>query len=71
VQVNPIKPKLKPPGTQRLKLNCDAPLSNFAFNFNLRRYIEAYDALFSSDWSPPVNAFTPMSVDTGSPPVPR
>ena len=22
----------------RLKLECDEPLSNFAFNFNLRRY---------------------------------
>ena len=26
-----------------MKLNCDEPLSNFAFNFNLRRYTE--DAL--------------------------
>jgi len=24
-----------------LKLKCDGPLSNFAFNFNLRRYNEA------------------------------
>jgi hypothetical protein len=24
-----------------LKLKCDDPLSNFAFNFNLRRYIKA------------------------------
>jgi len=24
---------------QQLKLKCDEPLSNFAFNFNLRRYI--------------------------------
>jgi len=23
-----------------LKLKCDEPLSNFAFNFNLRRYTE-------------------------------
>jgi hypothetical protein len=38
VQVDPIKPKLKPPGTKRLKLNCDEPLSSFAFKFNLRRY---------------------------------
>ena len=38
VQVEPIKPTLKAPGTKRLKPKCDEPLSNFAFNFNLRRY---------------------------------
>ena len=38
VQVVPIKPTLKPPGTKRLKLKYDELLSNFAFNFNLRRY---------------------------------
>jgi hypothetical protein len=37
VQVEPIKPKLKPPGTKRLKLNCDILLSASAFKFNLRR----------------------------------
>ena len=26
VQVDPIRPKLRPPGTKRLKLNCDALL---------------------------------------------
>jgi len=41
VQVDPTKPKLKPPGTKRLKLKCDKLLSNFAFNFNLRRYTES------------------------------
>jgi hypothetical protein len=40
VQVDPIKPTLKPPGTKRLKLNCDVLLRNFAFNYNLRRYNE-------------------------------
>jgi len=25
---------------QRLELKCDEPLSSFAFNFNLRRYVE-------------------------------
>ena len=40
VQVDPIKPKLKPPGTKRLKLNCDVLLSTSAFKFNLRRYIK-------------------------------
>ena len=38
MQVDPIKPTLKPPGTKRLKLKCDEPLSNVAFKFNLRRY---------------------------------
>ena len=38
VQVDPIKPTLKPPGTDRLKLKYDEPPSNFAFKFNLRRY---------------------------------
>ena len=40
MQVDPIKPKLTLPGTKRLKLKCDVPLSKFAFNFNLRRYNE-------------------------------
>jgi hypothetical protein len=35
----PINFILKAPGTERLKLKCDYPLSNFAFKFNLRRYI--------------------------------
>jgi len=34
-----MKPKLKPPGTKRLKLKCDIPLSTFALNFNLCREI--------------------------------
>ena len=38
VQVQPMKSKLKAPGTKLLKLKYDNLLSNFAFNFNLRRY---------------------------------
>ena len=41
MQVDRIKPTLKSPGTKRLKLECDKPLSNFALNFNLRRYTKA------------------------------
>jgi len=41
VQVDPIKPVSKPPGTKRLKLSYDDPLSNFAFKFNMRRYTPA------------------------------
>jgi hypothetical protein len=40
VQVDPIKPESKPPGTKRLKLKCDILLSTSAFKFNLRRYTE-------------------------------
>ena len=45
VQVDPMKPKLKPPGTKRLKLKCDVLLSNFAFKFNLRHYIPVLSSL--------------------------
>ena len=41
VQVDPIKPTLNSPGTKRLKLKFDTMLSTFAFNFNLRRHMEA------------------------------
>jgi len=41
VQVDHMKPKLKPPGTKRLKLKSEEPLSTVAFKFNLRRYIMA------------------------------
>ena len=38
VQVDPIQPRLKPPGIKRLKLNCDVLLSTSAFKCHLRRY---------------------------------
>jgi hypothetical protein len=41
VQVDPIKPKLKAPGTKRLQLEFDKLLSSFAFKFILHRYIKA------------------------------
>jgi len=45
VQVDPIKPTMKAPGTKRLKLenmtDCFQFCFNFAFEFNLRRYIKA------------------------------
>ena len=40
MQVEPIKPVLKAPGSMLLKLRYDGPLSNFAFKVNLRRYNE-------------------------------
>ena len=40
VQVDSIKTRVeKARLAQRLELNCDEPLSNFAFNFILRRYV--------------------------------
>jgi len=41
VQVDPIKPTLKAPGTKRLKLTCDVLLSTPTLKFNLRRYAGA------------------------------
>jgi hypothetical protein len=41
VQVEPIKPLLKAPGTKRLKLQYGELLSNFGIKFNLRRYNQA------------------------------
>jgi len=38
VQIDPIKPKLKPRRIKRLKLKCDVLLSTSAFKVNLRRY---------------------------------
>jgi len=41
MQVDPIEPQLRPPGSQRLKVNCDVLLSTSAFKLNLRCYIVA------------------------------
>jgi hypothetical protein len=41
MQVDPVKPKLKPPGTKRLNLIYDEPLSHFAFKFHMRRHGKA------------------------------
>jgi hypothetical protein len=38
VQIKPMKSKLKAPRTKHLQLKYDNLLSNFAFEFNLRRY---------------------------------
>jgi len=43
VQVDPIKPKSKQPGTKRLKPKRDIMLSKSAFEFNLRHYTEAQE----------------------------
>ena len=42
---------------QRLKLKCDEPLSNFAFNFNLRRYnLDIYDFMLTADQAAAIEA---------------
>jgi len=38
MHIQPMTPKLKPPGAQRLKLRCVTLPSNSAFKFNMRRY---------------------------------
>jgi hypothetical protein len=57
VQLEPLEPVLKAPGTIRLKLKHDAPLSNFAFIFNLRHY-----TLVSTQGDPPNQAFVSQAV---------
>ena len=49
MHVEPMKPMFKPPGTTRLKLKCDEPLSIFDFRFNLRRY--SWARWRSSTWN--------------------
>jgi hypothetical protein len=44
VQVDPIKPTFKAPGTQHLNLIYNELLSNIGFKFDLRRYTEAASA---------------------------
>ena len=48
MQVDPMNPKLKPPGTKRLKLKCDILLSTSGFKLNLRRYKEVDVAVAAS-----------------------
>ena len=43
MQIDPVKPTLKAPGTLRLKHKHVKLLSNFAFEFNLRRYSVVYN----------------------------
>jgi hypothetical protein len=40
-RLNPVDARVESAGIKRLKLRYDEPLSNFAFNFSLRRYIKA------------------------------
>ena len=48
MQVDSIKPTVTAPGTERLKLKFDEPLSNFAFSFNLCRYVKGISGSVNS-----------------------
>jgi len=43
--MTPLRPRLDRAWFQRLKLDCDDPVSTSAFKFNLRRYIKVFDIL--------------------------
>jgi len=53
LNVEPMKPTLKAPGTKRLKLKCNLHSSS-GFNFNLRPY--ALDTVRRPGWGRPNNA---------------
>jgi len=76
VQVEPMKPMLKAPGTKQLNLKYDELLSSFAFNSKLRRYSLVLDSENEAPELPPLDdrewdvlrsspAFQP---DAGTPP---
>ena len=50
MQVDPIKPTSKAPGSKHLKLNYDYPPSESAFKFKLRHYSKAAEVVgYTSD----------------------
>jgi hypothetical protein len=48
LQLDPIKPTLKAPGTKRSKLECNGLLSTFGFEFSLSRY--SWSTATTSTW---------------------
>jgi len=54
-----MKSLLNAPGSMLLKLRRDGPLSNFAFNFNLRRYSGVCTKSCGSGRSPQVDPMKP------------
>ena len=74
MQVDPIKPKLKPPGTKLLKLEYHGLLSNVASKFNLRRYTEGLLRNESARATDEIQARGVVenkhTTDVGSPPPP-
>jgi len=69
VQVDPVNPTLKAPGTKRLKLKCDEPLSKITFKFHLCRYAEAVDkyAALANPPPPPSSPPAPRPINPYSP----
>ena len=47
-----MKPKLKPPGTELLKVKCNILLPIFAFKFKLRRYTKVSGRSERITWLP-------------------
>jgi hypothetical protein len=52
-----MKPKLRPPGTKRLKLRFDEPLSSFGFRFNLRRHMKGIVARMLPEYAAQIPVF--------------
>jgi transmembrane 9 superfamily protein 3 len=44
----PVQPRIESARSQRLKLSCDELLSSFAFDFNLRRFLEGNELIDSN-----------------------
>jgi hypothetical protein len=69
LEVHPFKPTSKAPGSKRLKLKHDELLSNFAFSFNLRRYILADGTVYTNVFVPgqanPLVQTSSVSTDGG------
>jgi len=67
VQVDPIKPNLKPTETKLLKRKCDILVTSSAFKFSLRRYNEVDPAKWSQKVeaaaaaAPPTPTMTPLT----------
>jgi len=57
VQVDPIKPTLKAPGTKRLQLRCGETGFKSWFKCNLRRYNSATSGAGNCDATTPANFF--------------
>jgi hypothetical protein len=59
VQLDPIKPTLKAPGTKRLTLKYNELLSNVAFKLNLRHYTVAQQYYVSPGGPAALSAHSP------------
>jgi hypothetical protein len=60
-----MKPTLKAPGTRRLKLQHDEPLSSFAVKLNLRRYDLGGLVSRKQDFIPPLTGVRRCRLNPG------